>query len=52
MHAQAIAKDLDGVVIPVASLPRLIGMKRRAGRPRDLDDIGKLQQIPGEMGSE
>lgn len=43
--ASAVAKDLDGVRVPVASIPHLIEMKRRAGRPRDLDDIDKLQAI-------
>lgn len=43
--AGAVAKDLDGVRVPVACIPHLIEMKRRAGRPRDPDDIDKLQAI-------
>mgnify|MGYP007086568485 CR=1 FL=1 len=42
---QAVTKDLDGLAVRVASIPHLIKMKQRAGRPRDLEDIGKLQQI-------
>lgn len=42
---QAVTKDLDGLAVRVASIPHLIEMKQRAGRPRDLDDIGKLRQI-------
>jgi len=41
----AVIKDLDGVPVPVASIAHLIEMKRISGRPRDLDDIDKLQQI-------
>lgn len=42
---QAVTKDLDGLAVRVASIPHLIEMKQRAGRPRDLEDISKLQQI-------
>ena len=41
----AVRKDLDGICVPVASIEHLVEMKRRAGRPRDLEDIDKLQQI-------
>lgn len=34
-----------GLAIPVVHLDRLIEMKQKAGRPRDLDDIAKLKQI-------
>lgn len=43
--ADAVIKDLQGLNVRIASIPHLIEMKRRAGRPRDLDDIDKLQQI-------
>lgn len=34
------------------AIPHLIDMKRRAGRPRDLDDIQKLEAIARGAGSE
>jgi len=43
--ADSVSKDLDGVPVRIASISHLIEMKRRAGRPRDLEDIDKLQQI-------
>lgn len=51
--AESVAKDLDGCTVRIASIPHLIDMKRRAGRPRDLEDIAKLQQIhAGVQGDE
>jgi hypothetical protein len=43
--AHAVTKDIEGTPVRIASIPHLIAMKQRAGRPRDLDDIGKLQQL-------
>jgi hypothetical protein len=37
-----LAPDL---FVPVLAVDRLIEMKRRAGRPRDLDDIAKLERL-------
>lgn len=45
MLAAAVVKDLDGVPIPVASIPHLIRMKQDAGRPQDHEDIRALQEI-------
>ena len=45
LRRDAVAKDLDGVAVPVASIAHLIEMKQAAGRPRDLEDIDKLRQI-------
>jgi hypothetical protein len=44
----AASKDIDGMVVRVASIEHLIEMKQAAGRARDLDDIAKLQQIRDE----
>jgi hypothetical protein len=42
--------DLGGLSIQVASLADLIEMKRRAGRPQDLDDLRQLEAIARELG--
>jgi len=44
-HARALPVDLDGVRVWVASLEDLIAMKRRAGRPQDLEDVRSLEAI-------
>jgi hypothetical protein len=45
LFAHAVTKDIEGTPVRIASIPHLIDMKQRAGRPRDLDDIDKLQQL-------
>lgn len=42
----AVAKDLEGIEVRIASTPHLIEMKRRSGRPRDLENLDRLRQIP------
>ncbi len=49
-YAKALWKPADEagtVPLPFVDLENLLGMKRQAGRPRDLDDIRNLQAIRG-----
>jgi predicted nucleotidyltransferase len=42
--------QVGGLSVNVASLGDLIEMKRRAGRPQDLDDVRELEAIARELG--
>lgn len=46
----AIPMSLQGTTVPVASIPHLIELKRRSGRPQDLADIVALERIAGQAG--
>ncbi|MGH2596838.1 MAG: hypothetical protein ACRDH7_12850 [Actinomycetota bacterium] len=48
----AVAVDLDGLVVSVASLDALIRMKRAAGRPRDLAELEILGALREEVQGE
>lgn len=52
LFSDAVIKDLDGILIPVASIRHLIVLKQAAGRPRDMDDIEALREIAFETGQE
>lgn len=52
MLSDAVFKDLDGILIPVASIRHLIVLKQAAGRPRDRDDIEALREIAAETGQD
>ncbi|MEI2702986.1 MAG: DUF6036 family nucleotidyltransferase [Baekduia sp.] len=45
LREHAVAKDIDGVRVLIASIPDLIAMKSAAGRPKDLADIAELEAI-------
>jgi hypothetical protein len=42
--------DLGVLTVSVAGLSDLIAMKRRAGRPQDLEDVRELEAIARELG--
>lgn len=43
----AVAIDLGGVTVRVASIAHLIRLKELAGRPQDLQDIDRLRALQG-----
>lgn len=45
---RAIRANLSGLQVRVASLEDLVSLKRRAGRPKDLEDIVALQALAKE----
>ena len=49
LRRRALVVDLDGIEIPVAGLDDLVRMKRAAGRPQDLADIGALTRDDEEL---
>jgi predicted nucleotidyltransferase len=49
LQARALLVNLNGTEIPVAGLDDLVRMKRAAGRPQDLMDIGALTRDDAEL---
>lgn len=45
LYAASVERRVDGRSVHVASIDDLIDMKRRAGRPKDLDDIVELEAL-------
>ena len=45
LSQRAVSMHIDGTPVPVCSIVDLIELKRRAARPRDLDDIAHLQEL-------
>jgi hypothetical protein len=46
--ARALRVQLGELIVPVASIPDLIFLKRQSARPKDLDDIQALEAILAE----
>ena len=51
-YANGVEVDLEGIRTRVCSLKNLIELKRKAGRPRDLEDIAALEAIASEQGTD
>jgi predicted nucleotidyltransferase len=49
LRGRALVVALDGFEVPVAGLDDLVRMKRAAGRPHDLTDIGALTRDDEEL---
>jgi hypothetical protein len=49
-YARATWADLGELRVPVAPIADLVAMKRRAGRPQDLEDARHLEAIARELG--
>jgi hypothetical protein len=49
LRSRALVVDLEGIQIPVAGVDDLIRMKRAAGRPQDVIDIGALTRDDEEL---
>lgn len=45
LSQRAEIMDIDGTPVPVCGIADLIELKRRAARPRDIDDIAHLQEL-------
>jgi hypothetical protein len=52
LRRRALVVDLEGTPVPVAGLDDLVRMKRAAGRPHDLLDIGALTRTDEELDAE
>lgn len=47
--SRADERRVDGVPAPICSLADLVTMKRRAGRPTDLEDLRRLETAQGTL---
>ena len=46
---RAETRTVDGTRVPLCSLADLVALKRRSGRPGDLEDLAKLETAHGEL---
>lgn len=49
MLARADERRIDGVSAPICALADLVALKRRAGRPQDVEDLRQLEIAHGEL---
>ena len=49
MLARADERRIEGVPAPVCSLADLVALKRRAGRPQDIEDLRQLEIAHGSL---
>ena len=47
--SRADERRVDDVPAPICSLPDLVALKRRAGRPSDLEDLSRLETAHGTL---
>jgi len=45
LYRDSVAMSLAPTTVRVASIAHLIAIKRAAGRPKDLDDAARLEQL-------
>jgi len=50
-YPRAVWADLGETRVSIASIPDLVEMKRRAGRPQDLEDVQHLEAIALDNGT-
>lgn len=48
LRSRSIVKDLGKIPVRICSIEDLIKMKRKAGRPKDLEDVRALRMIKNE----
>jgi len=48
-YSRATRAEVGGAHITVASIPDLIALKRKVGRPKDIEDIAALEAIEQEV---
>jgi hypothetical protein len=51
-YARGVTVELESTALVVASIDDLIAMKRRAGRPKDVEDIAALEAIVASGGGD
>lgn len=47
--ARARTRTVEGTQAPLCGLADLVALKRRSGRPGDIDDLAKLETAHGEL---